>query len=39
MNNLKHTLDSKLNLFIERTVAISPEVIWKAWTTPELLMP
>lgn len=29
----------KLDLVLERTVDVPPELIWKAWTTPELLMP
>src|SRR5512145_839847 len=32
-------LDPKLDLFFERIVEVPKELIWKAWTTPEHLMP
>lgn len=31
-------LDPKLDLVFERTTAIAPEKIWKAWTDPQTLM-
>lgn len=34
----KYQPNPKLDLVLERTVDISPEKIWKAWTTPELMM-
>jgi uncharacterized protein YndB with AHSA1/START domain len=33
------TLNPKLDLVLERTIDVPPELVWKAWTTPELLMP
>lgn len=35
-----HTLNvnSKYDLVLERNVSLKPELIWKAWTTPEILM-
>lgn len=30
--------DPKLDLRLEKIAEISPELIWKAWTTPEILM-
>lgn len=33
------SFDAALDLRLERTVEVPPELIWKAWTTPELLMP
>ena len=32
-------IDPKLDLVLERTVAVPPELVWKAWTTPEHLTP
>lgn len=29
--------DPSLDLLLERTVDVSPELVWKAWTTPEIL--
>lgn len=28
-------IDPKLDLVLERTVDVPPELVWKAWTTPE----
>lgn len=40
MNKTNHNaLDSKLDLSFERIVEVPKELIWKAWTTPEHLMP
>jgi uncharacterized protein YndB with AHSA1/START domain len=33
-----YTPDPKLDLVLERTVDVAPELVWKAWTTPELLV-
>jgi uncharacterized protein YndB with AHSA1/START domain len=33
-----HTPDTKLDLLLERTVDVAPELVWAAWTTPALLM-
>ena len=30
--------DPKLDLVLERVVDVPPELVWKAWTTPEMLM-
>jgi uncharacterized protein YndB with AHSA1/START domain len=32
-----HTLDRDLDLELVREVDVAPELVWKAWTTPELL--
>ena len=37
MNQPDH--DPNLDLAFERFVALPPETLWAAWTTPELLMP
>jgi uncharacterized protein YndB with AHSA1/START domain len=31
--------DSRLDLVLERTVDVPPELVWKAWTEPEHLKP
>ena len=31
--------DPKLDLVLERFVDVPPELVWKAWTTPEHLLP
>lgn len=36
--NEKTTFDSKLDLTFERVVDLKPEQIWKAWTTPKILL-
>ena len=30
-------MNSKLDLVLERVVDVAPELVWKAWTTPEYL--
>jgi uncharacterized protein YndB with AHSA1/START domain len=37
MTQLIHQPDPQLDLFFERIVDVSPELIWAAWTTPEHL--
>jgi uncharacterized protein YndB with AHSA1/START domain len=32
-------IDPKLDLVLERTVDVPPRLVWRAWTTPEHLMP
>jgi uncharacterized protein YndB with AHSA1/START domain len=32
-----YTLDPTLDLELDRQVDVSPELVWKAWTTPELV--
>ena len=32
-----YPIDPKLDLVLEREVDVPPELVWKAWTTPELL--
>jgi uncharacterized protein YndB with AHSA1/START domain len=32
-------MDSKLDLRLERVIDVRPELVWKAWTEPEHLMP
>ncbi|HEY8084392.1 MAG TPA: SRPBCC family protein [Methylophilaceae bacterium] len=36
MNDLK--INPELDLFFERIVDVPPELVWKAWTTPEHLL-
>ena len=31
--------DPKLDLVLERVIDVPPELVWKAWTTPEHLLP
>ncbi|MGW4501952.1 SRPBCC family protein [Micromonospora sp. NPDC004336] len=33
-----YDMDPKLDLVLERTVDVAPELVWKAWTTPELIV-
>jgi uncharacterized protein YndB with AHSA1/START domain len=33
-----YTMNPELDLVLERTVDVAPELVWKAWTTPELLV-
>ncbi|MBX3114480.1 MAG: SRPBCC family protein [Fimbriimonadaceae bacterium] len=35
---LQHTPDPSLDLLLERTIDVPVELVWKAWTTPDLLM-
>lgn len=37
MNTLQHEPNPSLDLSIERIVDVSPELVWKGWTTPELM--
>lgn len=37
MNFTPHTLDPNVDLELVREVDVAPELVWKAWTTPELL--
>lgn len=32
-----HTLNRELDIELDREVDVAPELVWKAWTTPELL--
>jgi uncharacterized protein YndB with AHSA1/START domain len=32
-----HTLDSALDIELNREVDVAPELVWEAWTTPDLL--
>ena len=32
-----YTPNPELDLVLERTVDVAPELVWRAWTTPELL--
>lgn len=35
---MKHEPNSELDLLLEREIDVAPELVWKAWTTPELMM-
>lgn len=37
MTPMKHEPDPSLDLFMDRIVDVPRELVWKAWTTPELL--
>lgn len=37
MNNTPYPLDPKLDLVLERTVPVAPELVWAAWTQAEHL--
>ena len=32
-----HTLDPELDLELDRETDVAPELVWRAWTEPELL--
>jgi uncharacterized protein YndB with AHSA1/START domain len=32
-----HTLDPELDLEIDREIDVAPELVWRAWTEPELI--
>lgn len=34
-NDLTQTIDTALDLVVEREIAAPPAVVWQAWTTPE----
>ncbi len=33
-----HTINPQLDLELVREVSVAPELVWKAWTTPELIV-
>ncbi|GAA3442820.1 SRPBCC family protein [Planomonospora venezuelensis] len=37
MSFTPHTLDPNLDIELDREVDVAPELVWKAWTTPDLL--
>jgi len=37
MSFTPHTLNPELDVMLDREVDVPPELVWKAWTTPELL--
>lgn len=36
---ISQTLNPTLDLVLERVIDVPPQLVWKAWTTPALLMP
>ena len=34
---IEHTPDPSLDLLLERVVDVPVELVWKAWTTPDLI--
>lgn len=36
---MTYQLNPELDLVLERTIDVHRELVWKAWTTPDLLMP
>src|SRR5713226_713595 len=36
-NSMTHQPDTKLDLLLERIVEVPRELVWRAWTTPELV--
>lgn len=36
--SLAYTVDPKLDLVLEKIIDIKPELVWRCWTEPELLM-
>ena len=37
MNFTAHVLDPNVDIELEREVDVAPHMVWRAWTTPELL--
>lgn len=37
MTDVRKHINPKLDLVLERVIDVSPELVWKAWTTPEHL--
>ena len=36
--SLSYKIDPKLDMILERVINIKPELVWRCWTEPELLM-